>query len=376
MNHISKIIVIGANHHNTLSVVRSFGEEGIKVILFIYGSSESYIASSKYIDTVYFYSTASEAIDSLLRFVPKKGTKDVVIACSDEISSLMDIRYDELISKFDFFNAGKAGRVTYFMDKVRQVELANKCGFVVPISTNAFPQDINPYIIKYPCFIKPKESIHGGKKISICQTPEDLKTSISKYDPNYEILIQNYINKDYEIVILGMTMNSRHYIPGFIQKHREEKGGTTYCTVKPISQLDRTVVDACEQLIKAIDYQGLWGIECIKKGDEYYFIELNLRNDATTYAMKTAGVNLLYLYYCLLGNIEYYYKGQNVSTINSIVEFNDFNFVLKGKVNIIKWLKQYYKSECKYFYSSLDIEPYKRKKRDYILFLRKRILKF
>ena len=65
-----------------------------------------------------------------------------------------------------------------------------------------------------------------------------------------------------------------------------------------------------------------------------------------------------------------------VRTINSMVEFNDFNFVLKGKVGLFKWIREYKGAECKYFYSSADPKPCTIMKAEYLNFLRKRILKF
>lgn len=376
MNHIVNIIIIGTNHHNTLSMVRSFGEAGHKVILYIYGAKSSYIASSIYVESVSFFTSATDSINAVSSYFERTGEKPVIIACSDEVASLMDKRYDELISKCYFFNAGEAGRITYFMDKQKQLELAKKCGFSVPASVDALPKDVNIENIQYPCFIKPKISIYGGKNIAICQSKEDLKLALTKYAPDYNVLVQDYIQKEYEIVILGSSVGDKIIIPGFIHKHREEKGGTTYATVRSISELNQKIVDACRQLIKKIRYQGLWGIECIKQGDDYFFLELNMRNDATTYAMKVAGVNLPYIYQQMVTCSDYTPVIMPIKPINSIVEFNDFNFVLKRKVGLFKWLMQYKKSECKYLYSEKDVMPYNLKKKEYLIFLRKRILKF
>lgn len=376
MNHIVKTIIIGTNHHNTLSMVRSFGEEGHKVILYIYGAESSYIASSIFVESVYYFKTASDAIDAVSSYSEYTNEKPVIIACSDEVSSLMDMRYDELISKCYFFNAGEAGRITSFMDKQKQLNLAKECGFSVPASVDALPKDINIEDIKYPCFVKPKASIHGGKNISICHSKAELKSSLAKYNPDYNVLVQDFIRKEYEIVVLGLSVGGKIIVPGFIQKHREEKGGTTYATVRPITDLNQKVVDACRQLIKEIGYQGLWGIECIKLGSDYFFLELNMRNDATTYAMKVAGINLPYMYQQILCGSVNESTVNPIRAINSMVEFNDFNFVLKRDVGLLKWIREYKGAECKYFHSSTDPKPCVLKRKEYIIFLRKRILKF
>lgn len=375
MNHANKIIIIGTNHHNSLSMVRCFGEDGKKVLLYIYGAESSYIAHSIYVESVYYFKSASDAIDTVSFYAERTGEKPVVIACSDEVSSLMDNRYDELISKCHFFNAGEAGRITCFMDKQKQLDLAKACGFSVPASIESLPQDVNLNIINYPCFVKPKASICGGKNIAICRSKDELKSILVNYNPDYEILIQDYIQKESEIVVLGLSAKDNIIIPGFVQKRREEKGGTTYATVKPVHELPLQIIESCRQLIKKIAYQGLWGIECIKQGEDFFFIELNMRNDATTYAMKVAGVNLPYMYMQMMRNSSYKPKYSSVKTINSIVEFNDFNFVLKRKVGLFKWIQEYKEADCKYFHSEADIKPCKLKKFEYIKFLLKRIFR-
>lgn len=372
MNHINKIIVIGTNHHNTLSMVRCFGEEGRKVNLYIYGDSHSYIASSIYVDSVSYYATASDAIVAIPL---DSSNKPLVIACSDEVASLMDLQYDVLHKGCHFFNAGESGRITTFMDKQKQLKIARECGFSVPLSQKTYPNSINKTIVNYPCIVKPKESIHGGKHIAICKNKDELTTVLSQFEPTYEILVQDFIEREYEIVILGLSYEGKHYIPGYIKKKREFRGGTTYSTTNPIMGLKPNTIKSCESLINEIGYTGLWGIECIKQADKYYFIELNMRNDATTYALSKAGVNLPIYYYesCNKGGL--YHLEDTVRTINAMVEYEDFNFVLKLKLPLFTWIREYRNSACKYFHSKIDPQPSKIKMKEYIRFLCNRILK-
>lgn len=52
------------------------------------------------------------------------------------------------------------------MDKQKQLNLAKDCGFSVPSSIDAFPKDVNFKAVNYPCFVKPRASIYGGKKLA------------------------------------------------------------------------------------------------------------------------------------------------------------------------------------------------------------------
>lgn len=355
-------------------MVRCFGEEGRKVSLYIYGDDNSYIAHSKYVEDVSYFKTPKYAIIQLVKNVDST-TKPLIVACSDEASSLIDQFYDQLNMNYLFFNAGYTGRITRFMNKQLQMKVAADCGFDVPYTLESLPNDIQVDNINYPCIIKPAASINGGKNISVCYTKESLVLALKSYPTQYSVLVQDFIVRDYEIVILGASYNQDIIIPGYIHKYRDDKGGTTYCTVKPVSFLPQGLVESCKQLIATIGYNGLWGIECLKSDNGYYFLELNLRNDATTYAMKVAGVNLPLVYLQLQESTFDHNQPFFVKSIQSIVEFNDFNFVLKGKVGLLEWIRQYRLSECKYYYSKKDPMPYKQRKRQYLQFLVKRLFK-
>lgn len=370
MKLTNDLVIIGVSHHNTLSMIRSVGQNGVRPQVILYGHKGSYIEKSKYIADCKHVNTAEEAVDALADFCQNRSFKPVVISCADEVSMILDRRYEELNSLCHFFNAGKAGRVTHFMDKQVQTSLAGECGFAVPWSLDCIPHEVPFDRVKYPCIIKPKESVHGGKKIYICDNVDELKVSLTGFDKNYDVLVQQYIKGEYEVVIIGLTVNGQTNIPGFVKKHRDYKGATTFSTTYPASELPCLVVASAERMIEQIGYEGLWGIECIKMGDEYYFIELNLRNDATTYSMAVAGVNLPLAYYdSFFDKVNNQQLSNNVDVLNSMVEFDDFNFVLKRRVSLCQWRKELKGCRCRYYYDPYDKAPFKAKRIEYFKFL-------
>lgn len=374
MNHINDLVIIGVSHHNTLSMIRSVGHEGVKPHVILYGHAKSYIEHSKYMASYRHVETAEEAVEALVSFCRGTDNKPIVITCSDEISMILDRRYDELYSLCHFFNAGEKGRVARFMDKQVQTTLAKECGFATPWSIECLP-DNTPYEeVQYPCIVKPKESVHGGKKIFVCYNIEELKVSLKEFDAKYAVIIQQYIKGEYEVVIIGLTISGYSIIPGVAKKHRDYKGATTYSTIYPISGISRSVVTAAEQMLRQIKYEGLWGIECIKMGENYYFIELNMRNDATTYSMATAGVNLPMVYYQTHNDDIYVLNTtMRVEIINSMVEFDDFNFVLKRTVSLRQWRNELKGCRCRYYYDNDDKAPYRAKRIEYVKFLFNRL---
>lgn len=370
----TNVIIIGTTHHNTYSMVRCFGEYGIKPILIICGDDASYVLKSTLVKESYSLSSESKAID-FLHSHKEQFNGSVIISCTDTISSLLDRDYDSLSLSYHFFNCGKQGSVTLCMNKLLQAQKAELSGFCVPKSIEGYAHSLNDIKISYPRIIKPVESIHGGKRISICNDEESYTRELKAFDAGDKVLVQSLVEKDYEIVIVGLSIGDEVVIPGYIEKHRDTKGGTTYSSVRKISRIPEGIVNACKVLSRTINYEGLWGIELIKRGSDFFFIEMNLRNDATTYAMAVAGANLPMMYYD-------YHNGKtldilpDISEITSMVEFPDFIHVLKGEVGLIKWYKQLKGCDCRYFYCENDKLPYLQSRAEFVKMLRKRILKF
>lgn len=366
MIHTRRLVIIGSTHHNTYSMVRCFGESGIKPDVIIYGKPKSYILQSVFINERHYALDAPGALRLLQEFY----SEAVVIACSDEIASLMDLQYDRLISRYDFFNCGMAGKLTHFMDKSIQSVLACDAGFLVPGFMKGKPRKINAKELHFPCIIKPLESINGGKNIQICYSENDISKALGSFDNDVEILIQEFIDKDNEIVIVGLSVANEIILPAYVHKLRDTKGGTTYSLVKPTSEIPASVLNSCIGLINRIGYKGLFGIEIMRKGDDYYFVEINLRNDATTYAINVAGCNLPLLYWKIcngeaVGNL----PSNPVRTISSMVEFNDFIHVLKGHVSLRIWMMQRKEAECRFCYSRKDGKAYRIQLMDFFKFV-------
>ncbi len=357
------VIVIGKTHHNTLGVIRALGEssEHYKCVLILYGEKESYLTKSVYVSQSFFLSSVDSIVDKLLSIATDK--RQAIIAVTDEAIHHLDQKADLLLPYFCFFRSKEFGVLSYYMDKTNQDKIAKSVGFNVPL--NYTPENIT-----YPCILKPKTSFAGGKLVLICQNDDDYNKSINRY-PTTSFQIQQYLTIDREIVLVGLSVNGEVLLPAFVSKHREIAGGTTYSTVHSIDELDSLLVQQSKDLILAIGYEGLFGIEFIQCDGKYWFIEVNLRCDATTYAVAVAGVNLPVAYVnATLTDGQIRIENSSIRSIDSMVEFRDVEFVLKGQLNLFKWLRQRAKCECKYYYNCFDRRPY----REYMHVFRKRLM--
>ncbi len=352
---MNKIIIIGVAHHNTLGMIRCVGFAGYRSDLIIIGKSGSYVGKSKYLDSVYCLSKIEYLNNFFDTHYLDCREKPVIISCTDEVASWLDLEYEKIKDRFYFFNSRKSGLVTHYMNKRVQTLLAKENGISVP-KTFEYSGDASEAI--YPCLLKPIRSICGGKQVVICRNEKELESGLSSFNSGDVVLVQQFLQKEHEIVVLGLSVNGNIAIPGYILKHREFNGGTLYSTVKPINSMDAELVDKCKAIVKAMHYEGLFGIEFIYCNGRYFFIEINLRNDATTYALAVAGVNLPQLYIkAKIEGIELP-KMYEVRELHSIVEFNDFKHRSRFGVSTLQWLKQYLSSKCKYYFCWRDIKPF------------------
>ena len=349
---IQEVIVIGTTHHNTLGVIRALGESSLHLnsTLVLYGEKESYLTQSIYVSRTLFVDHAEGITKAMLGMATEE--KQIVIAVTDEASHQLDVNAEKLLPYFYFFKTNQQGQLTQFMDKEEQDAMAKQVGFYVPAN-------YTPDAVSYPCLLKPLASIAGGKRVIICNNKEAYRQAITEF-PNTRFQIQQYLQKEEEIVLVGLAVGAKVHIPAYVLKHRELWGGTTYSTVHPISELDNQLLIQSKNLISAMGYEGLFGVEFLLCEGKYYFIEVNLRTDATCYAVAVAGVNLPLAYVLAVKGepIDKIIQGA-VRTIDAMVEFRDIEFVLNWKLSLFKWLSQRNHSECLYFMSKFDVKPYK-----------------
>ena len=348
-----RIIIIGASHHNTLSVVRCIGEAFGQIELVIVGCVKSFVSKSKYVKNATFLKDA----DALYQWaMNNKGQdKPIIISCADGVSQVFDMHYEEVHSYYDFFNAGADGVLTAFMDKQRQVELAKEVGFATPISACYTNKDSVGDFSTFPCIVKPLQSYVGGKHIWHCNNTKELQDVVISVPDGVMLQVQELIKNEHEIVLPGLITKDEIFVPGYILKHREFLGGTTYSSVKKHNTTTEQLVAYSATMLWKIGYVGLFGVEAMFNGKDYVFIELNLRNDATCYSMAVAGVNLPAMYVdSVLGNK---LEPKQISEITSMVENKDFSHVIRRNVGFTQWLKELRGAQCKFLYNKIDRGP-------------------
>jgi predicted ATP-grasp superfamily ATP-dependent carboligase len=361
---IPVIIVIGTDHPNTLGIIRSLGEEGIKPIVIILSNAnnKSFVSKSKYIDKIFFVEE-----DQLLNFLLKKFSnnkiKPIIILSCDSAVSIIDNSLNGLERFFVVPNCNHLeGEITCLMNKAEMVSLACKAGLKVPESKAIYNIDgifKAPEEVYFPCIVKPLLSKDGRKEdIKICQKYEELTEALEKLQRTYKaLLIQDYINFEEEIGIMGLTHQKleKPLLPLVVKKIRTNNGSTTYGKTVSITEIDIDV-NKIERFLSNSKYEGIFDFEFVKADGEYYFIEIHFRNGAYGYAFTKAGINfpLLWIYSCLD-----YIKEQHVyKKISFMNEFADLKNIKAKKIGLIKWIKDFFCSNVYLYFNYRDISPF------------------
>lgn len=356
-----EIIVIGGCHHNMLGVIRSLGEKGVRPLVILETKEKNpYVIKSRYIKTCWKVEEEQQVLHVLIREAGKHGEKPIVIACADNLSSLLDLHYDELSPYYSLPGAKEQGRITRLMDKEVMSQLARKVGFLVPesIATDTTNEDI--ITIPQPWIIKPLVSKNGAKadieRVYSNNEWEDYKNS-----HHLKVQIQQLIEKDFEYQMIGLSLNrgSEVIIPGVSHVIRPAAHTNTgFLHYEPLSESYTHIVNLCKSFLIESKYSGLFSMEFLRgKDGKDYFMEINFRNDGNAICVTAAGVNLPFIWY-LNQSCEDWSLNTDVKPVYVMPEFADITLIHLGQLSWWQWLKDVRRTDRFMEFDKHDQKPF------------------
>lgn len=358
-----EIIVIGGNHHNTLGVLRSLGEKGLKSLLIVVSDDpKPYIGYSKYIKDIRIVKSESE-ISTAMYSLHNSVEKAIVIACADSISSYLDNNRNILSTDFVLPGSEQEEQITLLMNKNTMMQVAVESGISAPKSWIIYPSKPDIESVTFPCIVKPLVSKNGSKAdIAICEKRCELMDYLNQSNCE-ELQIQEYITKDIEFQLIGCSLDGGKnvIIPGASIILRQPKNTNTgFLRYVPISsfEYDRT---ACVEFIKRTGYSGLFSIEFIRdKNGTDYFMEINFRNDGNAICVTASGMNLPYIWY--LSNSEQSIERElcfdSMKEVLVMPEFQDISNAIHRRISWREWIKDVLKTDRFMEYSKYDQKPF------------------
>lgn len=362
-------IVIGSNHNNTLGLVWSLGEAGHAVTVLLYEGDNNFVLHSRYIGKSYLVKQGDDILPLLIEVVKKMSSKPVVFVASDVDATILNNHFAEL-APYCFFEGGRLGDVNRYRDKRWGGQEAKKCGFLMPNSSKIdSPEELNSIDLKYPLFIKASNSVYNWKSaMKRCDTKEIADSFVvSLSDEFFPLMVQEFIEKEYEIMLLGCSLygGNRVFCPVANKKIRHFPpiiGPGCYSESVEVAGCDelQQLAEKISHYLKDIEYSGNFSAEFLYSKGNYYFLEINLRNDGTSWLSTCSGYNLPDM-------VCRSFFDDNVSMdcfkfrpMYYMDILSDFCYVWKGTVRFRSWIKQFGKNTCYSNYNPRDWKPFYR----------------
>lgn len=373
-----KVFVFGGDHHNTIGVVRCIAQANYEAEIYVIvraNKNNCLSKTCKYVTRLFIVASQQEGLDVLLNNCSIQE-KHVLICCSDGAAEIVDNHLDELKPFYHLQNAkSEAGRIVFYMDKRHITELAEKCGFIIPTSFVTNTERPTLTNITYPCLTKPLVSIEGHITcINKDALTEALKTI--KAGGCNAVQIQQYIDKEYELSIVGCSLNGGKelVLPGIIKKLREypvKRGSSSFAVMLPWT-LYSFDLKPIYIIMYELGYTGLFSIELLHCKDKDYFLEVNLRNDGNGAVSSVGGVNLpVILLNSFLGRDIKENKKVIEKPIYFMREEFDFIHIFERRLSLLNWIKDFRRTNFFLLYDKNDKGPFKKRRMSII----KRIIK-
>lgn len=355
------VIVIGGEHHNILGVIRSLGiEKNINIIAIILSNKKySYISKSKYLSKYYIVPEETTQIDTILKKYSNHKNKIAIIPTSDYAAHYLDKNYYWLSKSFflpSINNTG--GHIVELMNKYTQYELA-KSNNISMANCKIIKLDKSSTIgnITYdhfPCILKPLASIDGEKSdIQICNDINAFHKIIDtiKGLGYSRILVQDYIDYDTECGLIGCIHNGKIILPGMIKKRRiypQKRGNNSYSDIifLPKNKEIKKIVD----LLRKINFSGMFDIEIFIKNNTIYLNEINFRNSGNTFAYCYNKIFIANLWVKMVFN-ESIEKDKKVisNEFSYIDEYLERKQLFAKNISLFEFIKTRLKTKAKLF---------------------------
>ena len=354
-------ILFGEEHYNPLGLLRSLGEAGIKPVAIIKKGEFAFASKSKYISKLHLVDSNEEGYELLLEEYGNEEKKPFLFTCDDQLTSYLDMHYDELKDKFIFYNAGKQGRITEYMNKENMFDLAEKCGINIAKTWTVKKGEI-PKDIEYPVVTKTLDSTmdHWKWDSFVCENEESLKKAIKKIRSK-KIIIQQFIDKKDEICFDGYSVaKGKKVLYAILSNYPYIVDNAYSCYMVVQNSNKKEVEKKITKMLSKIGFEGIFSVEfLVDKNDKLYFLEINFRNSTWSYASTKAGMNLPILWSsAMLDNSVFDKSLVKFDKFTAMAEFVDYKQRVRTKqISKLKWFRQLFGCKCLYYINIKDMKP-------------------
>lgn len=352
---MNKAVIIGDPFNNTLGLIRSLGEAHVDITLLLVGKGDRlFVSKSRYLKKgqVFHLDNVEDCLPVLQKIAD--GANDQVLICTnDGAAQFIDSHEPELSQSY--ITPMRGARLGNMMNKDAQCLLAQECGFTIPKSFIYKRGDQFPEGLEYPLLLKPANSTHGEKSdIHVCSNYQEVKTSLQQISSCPLFIVQEYIEKEYEINLIGVRTEHGVYVPGGIKKIRHYPTIYSACSFGLYQAIDRFDIDIAPivKLMDQVGYYGPFSVELLHKKDKNYFMEVNFRHDGLAYAATASGVNLPALMFDDRKDPKLHVRDTYMMDLST-----DYCHVKDGKLSKKQWWHDFIRTGCQLNFNRKDPMP-------------------
>ena len=359
------IIIYGTNHNNTLGLVRSCGEKGHRVTLLLKKGKIDYVDKSRYIKKCIYLTPNTDVIATIKEVASLSAEKPILFSAGDAEATLVDAHIEELRPHVILEGGLENNAINKYRDKEKSNKLAQQIGFNLPKTWIVEDSQQLPKEKIFPIIVKANNSTQGGKAIQrICHNQIELSEQLNNIPSNnYPIQIQEFIDKEFEIMLQGCAMNHGERIFCRVANRKVRFYPHVYSAGSYSYSIniedDKGLMELREKVsiyLKEIHYQGLFSAEFLFSKGKYYFLEVNLRNDGTAYLSTACGCNLANAFCNFIAANRIGIANYRPCTYMDARA--DFHHVRNGKVKFWTWLGQFLTAGCYSHFNWRDLRPF------------------
>lgn len=357
---MDKVIIFGNSGYNTLGTMHCFKNKGISFFLLLVEKNR--LNSAIFSNAVSEYKIVHNEAQGVSFLIDKKDIwkNATIIPTSDNAVNILNKNFSSL-SDYNFPHS-LGNSFELLLDKKIQTKIANESGITVPLTFEYRKGEKLPNNIIYPCIVKPQNSTTGKKFVmNECYTEKELLNAIHSVNHTNDFLIQQYVNKEYELLLIGCRFkNDQVWIPGIFKKERWYQKGNdgSYGIISTDVKKFYPNLDRIDDFLKKLNYYGPFSIEFGVVDNMPFFYEINMRNDGTSHYFHKAGIYIPYIYW-LSNNIE-------LETIDLNIERREYRFIdelgdfinIGANLSIKKWISELKTAMAYKYYDKSDLKPF------------------
>lgn len=373
-----KAVVCGRNFTSRLGMIRALGECGYDIILVRTNKGHDVDSYSRYVVKDMFSSERNEGalLQTLLSLSSESEGKMLLMPVDDYCAAVIDQNLDVLKDKYLFQNIDMTqGELVRLMDKELQKSLAVEAGMNVASGCRVKIEDGTysvPEGVRYPCFTKPLASFKEGKSfMRKCSSEKELRTvldSAASARKSCEIMVEDFVQIEKELAIVGISDGAKVVIPGVIQMLLDGimyvEGAATHTGVTCLGKVCppgqyKDFLSRIEDMVKELHYVGLFDVDAYVADGRLFFNELNLRFGASGYSMTASGINLPKM---LADTLRSGSAKADCVALDHEVQFVSEKALLelwghKG-IGWREYMNYVWKSQVRFIYNKADIVPF------------------